>query len=276
MPKYLTQQQVDAYREQGFVSPVDIMTEEQAAHYRERLEEAENRYPDAVNAENRNNAHLVFPFFDELAHHPRIVDAVEDLIGTDIVLWGSVLFIKESESRQYVSWHQDATYMGLTPHDFVTPWLALTPSNRDNGCMSMIPGSHKGSIRKHADTFHDDNILTRGQEILEVNEDAAIDLVLRPGQISMHHARVIHGSRPNCSGERRIGAVLQCYAPSGCRQVVGENYWLPIRGERNPAHHVYLDRPDHDMDPKGVENRRRVNENWASILYHGAREKRDY
>jgi len=137
MGKVLTKQQIERYREEGFVSPVDVMSADEANQYRLKLEAAERDYPEEVHAKNRNNAHLSFSFLDEIVHNTVILGAVEDLIGPDIALWGTVLFIKEANSAGYVSWHQDATYMGMNNNNFVTPWLALTPSHRGNGCMTM-------------------------------------------------------------------------------------------------------------------------------------------
>jgi non-heme Fe2+,alpha-ketoglutarate-dependent halogenase len=276
MPGLLSKQQIDLYHEQGYLSPIEVMSEDEALTYKNMLEQAEQDYSDQINSENRNNPHLSFTFLDELVHHPVILDAVEDLIGPDISLWGSVLFIKDPQSAGFVSWHQDATYMGIKPHEFVTPWLALTHSNRENGCMSMIPGSHKGHIRDHEETFADDNLLTRGQKINHVDESKAVDLILRPGQMSLHHARVIHGSQPNRSNNRRIGFAMQAYMPPPARQVLGENYWLEIRGKIFPEDCISLQRPCFDMDPQGVERRRLVNDNWANILYQGADQKRAY
>ena len=276
MGKALSQQQVDQYRVDGFVAPIDVITGDEAAGYERRLRAAEAEYADHLNAENRNNPHLVFKFLDELAYHPVILDAVEDLIGADFSLWGSVLFIKEPQTSHFVSWHQDATYMGITPHDFVTAWIALTESNRDTGCMSMIPGSHRQSVQPHLETFHRDNILTRGQEIPDVDESIAVDLILKPGQMSLHHARVIHGSQPNRSPQRRVGFALQAYMPAGARQTLGDNYWLPIRGNCLQPDFIALKRPRADMDPEGVSEREKANRNWAKILYQGASQKRAY
>ena len=276
MPKFLTQQQVDEYHRQGFLAPIDVMSEAEALHYARQLEVAESRYPQELNAENRNNAHLAFGFLDELVHHPTILDAVEDLIGPAFALWGTVLFIKEPQSSHFVSWHQDATYMGLSPHDFVTPWIALTPSNLETGCMSMIPGSHGNDVQPHLETFHDDNILTRGQEIQDVDESVAVDLILRPGQMSIHHARVIHGSQPNRSQQRRVGFAMQSYVAAGGRQTQGKNYWLPIRGDCLQEDFVELKRPLHDMEPVAADERHKANDNWADILYQGASRKRAY
>ena len=128
MGDVLSQTQTEQYHEQGFVSPIDLFSEQVAAGYVERLQLAEAKYSDQLNGENRNNAHLAFTFLDELAHHPVVLDAVEDLIGSDFSLWGSVLFIKEPHSSHFVSWHQDATYRGITPHTVVTPGRARRSS----------------------------------------------------------------------------------------------------------------------------------------------------
>ena len=276
MPKKLTQRQVEQYREQGFVAPIDVLSEDEAGRYLELLQAAETEVPDDLNAENRNNPHLAFRFLDELVHHPVILEAVEDLIGPDFGLWGSVLFIKEPQSRHFVSWHQDATYMGLEPHDFVTPWLALTPSNLESGCMSMIPGSHIGNVQSHEETFHEDNILTRGQRINEIDESVAVDLILKPGQMSLHHARTVHGSRPNRGTQRRAGYAIQAYAPAGTRQLIGDNLWVPMRGHCMQEDFVELRRPLADMDAAAAAERERANRNWADILYQGAERKRSY
>ena len=277
MPKVLTSSQIDEYNEQGFVACVDVMSEDEADSYRQRLEQAERDHYPHINPEKRNNAHLCFTFLDELAHHPRIVGAAEDLIGPDISLWASVLFIKEPSSPHFVSWHQDATYMGMSNNDFVTPWLALTPSNRETGCMSMIPGSHNGHIRQHIDTFGEQNILTRGQQVADVNDAGAVDLILRPGQMSLHHGEVIHGSQPNRSQQRRIGFALQSYMRPDVMQVVGDNYWLDIQGnnERGPDS-VSLSRPQTDASQESVTLRNKVDENLAGILYQGAERRRAY
>ena len=276
MGKVLSQQQIDQYHEQGFITPIDVMPEEDALEYAQRLKTAELEYPDELNAENRNNPHLAFKFLDELVHHPLVLDAVEDLVGPAFSSWGTVLFIKEPQTSHFVSWHQDATYMGITPHNYVTPWLALTPSNLDTGCMSMIPGSHKDAIQPHEETFHENNILTRGQEIQMVDESMAVDLILKPGQMSLHHATVIHGSQPNRSRQRRVGFAMQAYVPVGGRQVLGENYWLPMRGDCAQPDFIELKRPARDMDPIGVSERNKANRNWAEILYQGANQQRAY
>ena len=277
MPKVLKKEQIEQYHDQGFISPVKIMSEQDALLIKEELEHVEEEFPNEINAESRNNLHLSFAFLDALAHNTIIVDAMEDLIGPNISLWASVMFIKEPSSKHYVSWHQDATYMGLDTLDFPTPWIALSPSNRETGCMTMISGSHKTKIQEHEDTFAKNNILTRGQAIQNVDESKAVDLILRPGEMSIHHGAVIHGSQPNNSNQRRIGFSLQSYMPNNVKQVIGRNIWTHVRGlKRDDMDGILLDRPKFNMDPNTVAQRTIANENLSNILYKGAKEKRSY
>ena len=277
MGKVLSQQQISAYNKEGFISPIDVMSEDEALAYAQRLQTAEAKYPSHLTGVNRNNGHLCFKFLDELAYHPRVLDAVEDLLGPHFSLWGSVLFIKEPNSNHFVSWHQDATYMGITPRHFVTPWIALTHSDRHTGCMSMIPGSHLNDIQPHKDTYGEDNILTRGQEVSNVDADQAVDLILKPGQMSLHHAMTIHGSKPNLSQhQHRIGFALQSFMPKGSQQNIGQNYWSQVRGDCAQKGHSYLTRPQTDMDTNYTNERDKANQNFSDILYHGAKIKRDY
>ena len=277
MPRVLTKLQIEQYHDQGFICPIRVISEQEALSIKDELEQVEKEFPEEINSESRNNLHLSFDFLDALAHNKIIVDAIEDLIGPDISLWASVMFIKEPSSKQYVSWHQDATYMGLDSLDFPTPWIALSPSNIETGCMTMIAGSHKTKIQNHEDTFAENNILTRGQVIQDVDESKAVDLILQPGEMSIHHGAVIHGSQPNNSNQRRIGFSLQSYMPNNVKQIVGRNLWTHVRGQkRQDDDGMLLDRPRFNMDPNTVAQRKIANENLSEILYKGAKEKRNY
>ena len=142
--------------------------------------------------------------------------------------------------------------------------------------MSMIPGSHRDNIHYHEDTFDNDNILTRGQAVQNIDESMAVDLILKPGQMSIHHAKVIHGSKPNLSNQRRIGAVLQSFTRTSALQVLGENYWIPIRGSEINERHNHLPRPVSDMTETAQATREKANRNWSEILYQNAESKRAY
>lgn len=277
MPKLLTNKQIKQYQDEGFISPIRVIEESEALLIADMIKQAEQDYPKEIHSQRRNNLHLSFSFLDSLAHNKIIVDAIEDLIGPDIALWGSVMFIKEPSSSQYVSWHQDATYMGMSNNSFATPWIALTHSNVETGCMSMISGSHKQQISKHVDTFASNNILTRGQEIIDVDESLSVDLVLRPGEMSVHSGTIIHGSKPNKSEHRRVGFALQSFMPTNIEQTIGENNWTHIRGKkRHYTDGIMFDRPRFDMDPVTLSQRVKSEENFANILYKGSKIKRNY
>ena len=275
MGKKLTDAQIAAFHRDGFVSPIDVFSESEALRLRKELEAAEEKWPDAFVGSARNNAHLNLKCLDEIVHNETLVDAVEDLIGSDILNYGTVLFIKEAGDPGFVSWHQDARYMGLEPHVGITAWVALSHSNEESGCMQMIPGSH-GEIRDHKDTFGDKNILTRGQEIGGIDESKAVSLRLRPGQMSIHSARVIHSSQPNNSGDRRIGFVIQPYMPPHVKQTIKRTAAQLIRGGDPYGNFDIVGRPKTNMAPEDVAIRDRINADWADILYDGAERRRDF
>lgn len=275
MPKKLNADQISQYERNGFVFPVEIMSETEALDYRHRLEEAEARYPEVINGSSaRNNAHLTFEFLDEIVHKSEILDAVEDVIGENILAWGSVLFIKEAHDPAFVSPHQDFTYMGLEPHDGVSIWLALSPSTGASGCMQMYPGTHRVGQLPHKDTFSEHNILTRGQVVEGLDPANAVDIELRPGQMSLHHPRVVHGSQPNRSDTRRIGIVVQAYLPPHVRSLKSAGHVSVVRGADVDGHFEALPRPSADMEPNAVALRDHINQLRYDVLYDGAEERR--
>ena len=276
MAGVLTPEQVASYARDGFLSPVDVLSVDQAETCRRQLESAEARWPDSLSGANRNNAHLVLPFLDQLTHHPTILDVVEDLIGPDFLIAASVLFIKDARSEGFISWHQDGTYMGLEPDDGVTAWIALTPSNRSNGCMSMIPGTHKDGLHEHHDQFDANNLLTRGQAINDVATDRAVDLILEPGQASFHHSRTIHGSQPNRSDARRIGFAVQNYIRTDVRQTKAVGYAQHARGQTGCSAMTLIPRPQGEMVPEDIARRDTINRVWSDVLYAGAAQRRNY
>ncbi len=275
MGKKLTDAQVETFRRDGFVSPVDVFSEAEADRLRAQLEAAEARWPEAFAGAERSNTHLTLMCLDEIVHNGTILDAVEDLIGPDILNFGTVLFIKEAGDPGFVSWHQDARYMGLEPHIGITVWVALSHSNEESGCMQMIPGSHH-QIREHEDTFGEQNILTRGQKVEGVDESKAVSLTLRPGQMSIHSARVIHASQPNRSKDRRIGFVIQPYMPPHVRQTIKQSAVQLARGTDPHGNHPLIGRPERDMDPSFLAAKAQINAAWADVLYQGAARRRDF
>jgi non-heme Fe2+,alpha-ketoglutarate-dependent halogenase len=240
------------FREHGYYAPVRVMSDAEAAQLRGRLEAHEAAHG-RLQGPMRHKSHLLFTWLDELIRHPAILDAVEDLIGPNILVWGSSFFVKERRDASYVSWHQDSTYWGLDPADIVTAWVALSDSTAANGAMRVIPGTHKLDQIAHRDTFAPGNLLSRGQEIaVAVNEAEARMLELKAGEMSLHHVRLIHGSDPNPSDQRRIGFAIR-YLPTHVRQVVGlHDSATLVRGEDRYGHFLPEQRPEFDLSPAAL------------------------
>jgi non-haem Fe2+, alpha-ketoglutarate-dependent halogenase len=269
MPKSLTQAQIAAYEREGYLAPVPVMSAADARTLRATLETIEAGTGGPLRGDLRHKAHLLFPFLAELIRHPAILDAVEDLLGPDLLCWNTNFFIKEAETPSFVSWHQDSTYWGLSAPDVCTAWVALTLSNLDNGAMAVIPKSHTIDQIPHRDTFDRHNLLTRGQEVaVEVDEKEAMPLVLLPGEMSLHHVRLVHGSPPNPSPDRRIGFAIR-YIPTRIHQLEGEDSATLVRGV-DRFHHFELEpTPERDMQDDMLALHRRLTERAAQILYKG-------
>ena len=200
MPKQLSSDALDTYRRDGYYFPVPALTALEVAHYRGCLEKHEAETGAPLQGNWRHKAHLLFTWVDELVHHPKIVDAAEDVLGPNLLCWTTNFFIKEANSPGFVSWHQDAFYWGLSKDDVMTAWVALSPANLESGCMKFLPGSQTQDHLQHVDTFHKDNLLSRGQEIaVKVEGEKTVDCILKPGEMSLHHVKVVHGSEPNRS-----------------------------------------------------------------------------
>ena len=269
MPKVLNQAQIDAYRRDGCVFPIRVMSTADAAAIRERLETFEAANGGPLKGDLRHKSHLLFPWLNDLVRQSRIVDAIEDLYGEHLLCWTTNFFIKEAANPAFVSWHQDSTYWGLSRPDVVTAWLALTPSDADNGAMAFIPGTHTVDQIPHRDTFAKNNLLTRGQEIaVDIDDSTAVTVELQPGEISLHHVRVVHGSPANPSDDRRIGFAIR-YIPTSVAQVTGDDSATLVRGV-DTFHHFELEpRPTIDMEPAFVQLHKSVTDRNAKILYRG-------
>ena len=273
MPKILTEAQIDQFWRDGCVFPVRVMPEAEALAIRRRLETFESENGGPLKGALRHKSHLLFTWLGDLVRNNRIVDAIEDLYGPNLLCWTTNFFIKEADNPAFVSWHQDSTYWGLDKPDVVTAWVALTPSNKANGAMKFIPGSHTRDQIPHRDTFAKNNLLTRGQEVaVEVDESKAVAITLEPGEISLHHVRLVHGSPPNPSHDRRIGFAIR-YIPTTVAQIAGEDSATLVRGADTHRHFELEPRPTRDMDPEFVALHQTITERNAQILYRGTQVK---
>jgi len=266
----LTSGQVDAFARNGYHFPLRALSADDALVYRRRLEQSEALLGGPLRGAVRSKPHLIFTWANELIRHPTVLDAIEDILGPNLLVWSSSFFIKEAHDPSYVSWHQDSTYWGLSHPDVVTAWIALSVSIVANGCMRVIAGSHLKEQLPHQDTYAENNLLTRGQEVMvDVNAAEAVDIELQPGEFSLHHVRLVHGSDPNNANYRRIGYAVR-YIPTYVRQTEGpRDSATLVRGVDTHHHFDPEPAPKTDLDPDAVELHRRITEEANKILYRG-------
>ncbi|PYM35719.1 MAG: hypothetical protein DME17_11745 [Candidatus Rokuibacteriota bacterium] len=240
----LTQQ----WEVQGFAAPLAVLSEDEVRHYREefdRLEAREGRDRAEIKLIDR---HFDLEFVWRLAHHPRVLDAVEAAIGPNILLLASHFFCKypavgaEGRGERFVAWHQDVTYWGLEPPLAVSGWIAIDDSDVENGCLRVVRGSHRNGLLSHGRAEREGNLLSVNQAIPPelVDLGKAVDVCLRAGQMSLHHGLLVHGSNPNRSSRRRCGLSIR-YIPPDVRQVTPNSlgsFWraVLVRGENRSRH----------------------------------------
>ena len=273
---YLNSNQLKQYEDEGFVSPINIFSKEKAKEIRNEIELIEKIIPEELEKSGRYNAHLISPLLDEVTHNSKILDAVESLIGKNILVCGTTLFIKNPYEKGFVSYHQDAKYIGLEPHNWVTAWVAITDSNEKNGCMRMWSGSHKDDLKDHNQMFNEGNLLTRGQTVNNVPKEKVKPLILKAGQMSLHHPKVVHGSEQNESNDRRIGFVIQSYIGTNVQQVLGINNVQLARGLDEFNYHKKIGRPNSLMDKNDLKIKKLENSNLQEIFYKGSTKKGTY
>ncbi|MBD1164340.1 phytanoyl-CoA dioxygenase family protein [Pelagibacterales bacterium SAG-MED13] len=265
----LTADEIKQYDKNGYIAPINVLTKEEALQARKEIELIEKRMPDEIDNSGRYNVHLISPKLDKIVHNSNILDSVESIIGKNILVCSTTLFIKNAYQEGFVSYHQDAKYIGLEPHNWVTAWVAITDSNEINGCMRMWPGSHK-DLREHNQKFNEGNLLTRGQTIENVPEDQIKLIELKAGQISLHHPRIVHGSGVNKSDDRRIGFVIQSYIGTNVKQVLGKNGVQIARGVDRFKYHEVINRTKFLMSEEGMLIRKRENDHLKKIFYNGS------
>ena len=217
------------YHRDGFVSGIPILSKDESLQHREQLEGAETTLGHSLHYFNKVHTVMRSPY--QLATHPNLLDAVEAILGPDILLYNVTYIIKEPNSRTFVSWHQDLTYWGFDGSDQVSAWLALSPANARSGCMQMIPGSHLEGTRDQETSDDPDNVLLQSQTIANVDESRAVSCELAVGEASLHHGWTVHCSRPNLSDDRRIGLNAQYIRPSMRQTKSDHDSAMLVRGE---------------------------------------------
>lgn len=270
MRKLLTAEQIAQYQQSGFIAPIRVIGAEQAAELRARLERFETTSGRPLHGVQRHKSHLLFSWLNDLIREQRILDAVEDLYGVDLLCWTTNFFIKEANDPAFVSWHQDSTYWGLSKPESVTAWVALSASTAESGAMQVIPGTHLLDQIPHTDRPSRDNLLIRGQEVeVAVDSRQAVTLELQPGEMSLHHLRLIHGSPPNRSPARRIGFAIR-YLPSSVYQLHGKDSATLVRGRDAVCRFEHEPRPASDFEPEFVALHRSITDRAAGLLLEGS------
>ena len=261
------------YETDGFAFPVDVVSASEAQEIRDDLELAESDLADDPEKLMLLRAYpdRLLPSFDRLTRNTRLIDVVTPILGPDLMVWSSGLFIKEADSPKIVSWHQDLNYWGLDSVSEVTAWVALSPSTIESGCMRFVPGSHTRQIVPHNDTFDDNNLLSRGQEIaVEVDDQDRVDVVLQTGQASLHHGHLFHASGPNTTADRRIGSAIR-YISTSMKQISGDRSLVAlVSGEDHYCHFTVAGPPRGRLAEEDFDLCRRDAEIKRRVLYEGS------
>jgi ectoine hydroxylase-related dioxygenase (phytanoyl-CoA dioxygenase family) len=234
----LSEQQRQFYEENGYLFPLRVFDDRETAEFRQQFddytEQNRERLRKLIPRERRAVyalTHLMLPWVYRMASHPRVLDAVEGAIGPNILVWGSDWFVKFPGDAAYISWHQDGAYWGLQPPKVTTAWIALSPSTLESGCMQVMPGTQTMQFAQR-ETYAVDNALSRGQEIaLEVDESKAVALCLAPGEMSLHHIGIAHGSKPNHADYARVGIAIRYIAPEVVQQGSERQIVQLVRGK---------------------------------------------
>jgi len=281
MPNALSADQIATYQANGFLHPVPVFDRARAAALRAEVEALERDHGPGAGGHDlaqfmRVNGQLVIPLLARIAADPAILAPVTSILGPNILVWSVELFIKEPGTRKTVSWHQDLTYWGMGETDEeLTAWLALSDVSVQAGCMRFIPGSHQNAILPHADTFSDDNLLSRGQQIEGIDEADAEFGPLKPGQMSFHHGRTFHASGPNMSDDRRIGMAIRYVTPAVRQPDMARDYAMLVQGQDREKGWINVAPPSRLFDPGALALYDEILSAQAAALTAGAQAQVD-
>jgi ectoine hydroxylase-related dioxygenase (phytanoyl-CoA dioxygenase family) len=273
-PFALAPNEIADYQKRGVLFPRPAIGTAAARTMLKKFEALEREEGGRISKRTNHKPHLLLTWLADLVRHPTILDQVESVLGPNLLCWASDFFSKSPDDGMRVTWHQDSTYWGLSKPDIVTAWVAFTPSTVESGCLRVVPGSHLMDQLPHGDTFAADNMLSRGQEIsVKVDERDAVDVLLQPGEMSLHHVRLIHGSEPNRAAHRRIGFAIR-YLPTDVRQLSGlRDTATLVRGRDDHGHFGHEPAPASDFHPDAVAFHAKSYANSTNILYAGAAQR---
>lgn len=227
----LSPEQLCQYERDGIAHPIRVMSAAEAHRFRLGFEELEFHLSNKVGYAAMT--HLYFRWAFDLATWPDILNAVEQMLGPDLLIEGTLILCKHANDPSFVTWHQDFHYAKQNSSPTVSAWVALSSSTSRSGCMRVIPGSHRAGILPHSETVVANNMLTYS---LDIDESSSIDVELRAGEMSLHQADIVHGSSPNQSDDKRIGFIIRFVTPQFKKTI---NPIVHARGE-HPCQHLNL------------------------------------
>ena len=272
-----TQNASDYWRD-GYQFPIKVVDEAQVTNWRSTLEALEakwldNGLPLPLNTYKRVNAQIVMPLAYEIGMNDAILDAVENVLGPDIMLYSVEFLIKEPHTKHVVTMHQDLAYWGMGDMDnILTAWLALSDATVQSGCMDFVQGSHKSEILAHEDSFDEHNLLSRGQEIVvNVAPEDRVAVELPAGSMSLHHGLTIHGSGPNSTDDRRIGVAIRYISSKMTKAGDGLDYAIPARGTYDENSFTPYAPPKSDFDVDAMKVYDEVRREQAKVMMAGAK-----
>jgi non-heme Fe2+,alpha-ketoglutarate-dependent halogenase len=272
----LDRNQLHSYEERGYYFPIRVFDDSEVAEFRAHFDnyyayhaERLNSLPASKHGSVYGHTHTFLQWVYRIVSHPKVLDAAESVLGPNLLVRDTSWFAKMPGDKKYVSWHQDATYWGLHPPNVTTAWVALSDSIPENGCMRVVPGSHKNPLLPHRDTYQPQNALSRGQEItVEVDETQAVEIVLHPGEMSLHDVAIVHGSKANTSEKPRIGIAVRYMTPEVVQDGNVRQLGLLVRGKDRFGYSDLLEPPQKD-DPAAnamqLESLDRLYRNTLSI-----------
>ncbi len=248
MPKALTESQVNQFRNDGFLFPYDVYTPEEAEALYDKYAALEDTLGEEPQNRFRIKAQLPFPWLCDVVRHPKLLDAIEDLIGPNILCWGASFFTKKAHDPRFISWHTDSFVYGFEPAETLTAWLGFNDSTIESGCLKYIPGSHK-RLSQHEIKPDSNNLASLGQNVIDVPENKAVNAELKAGQVVFHHESVVHSSRPNRADHPRIGFSIHYVAPHVRETRFQGATAMLLRGKDEYGYWGTDPDPRHDLDP---------------------------
>jgi len=248
------------FEEDGYFSPLRLFDKSTALSYREILETVEQK---TGSLNYRYKIHTVVEMAYKLATNKELLDSVEALLGPNILLYNTSFVIKEPHSKAHISWHQDLTYWGFNDDKQVAAWIALSDATEENGCMHMIPGSHKGGQLPHRTTKDSNNLLHHGQTIEGVSEEQSRCIPLNAGEASLHHGWTMHTSYPNKSDDRRIGLTINYISTDMFQTQTKHDSAMLVRGVDH-YNHFKIDTPSSTIFDENAWNKQK---DYEGLLY---------